>query len=972
MVTAQYARFVLLACTILVAALVFTKDARAASGNTQICQPSSSCKVGEFLYDDTYTPITNATCTITSRYPDGTIFLNSQAMTAAADGWYSNDFTAPSILGLYRTEVRCVTGADTLALDKSFEVAQTSTLSQGDVASAVWNASKSSYSGANTFGVALQNAVPSASDVASSVWGYSSRTLSGFGTLVSDIWANSTRTLTGADLSSGSLATKTDVTGSTTITNINNITNETRNLLEQLVNKPIIESSFETSSSFDLQTKLDTTRSKSEQLVSSTSYIKSKNALLVTKWGSLKEADISNSLTESSKVFDSILAQAGWLMDEWGWKTASDLYTQANTTKIKLISIQKTISKTGKTTSTQKEIKTLSSSFDKLDLLIGKSTDSSTKKTIYGNTKSVVELADNFTSKSSQASDFLAHWQDSKVEPKKINDLSKDLASINKLSKLNNYLLAKVSDKDTEKNLKNKVLGLRGVAETNKMLLAKKPEKGLSNTWLELGSIVFKTVITNPSKSISQTVPLKYNLPEEVKKENIISIDDGLTVQFDAEKNIYYIKGEFTLAPSETKTVSITVDDNVFVVSEIEIQSIKKQAEDLSKVLGSNSPFFAQGVTLKSDIDVSLAKAETLQKQAITPEAKIRAYREAMIEINAAKGKVDKLKDLATEVSSSGSFLGFVGGTQAIAVWGLIIIMAAGFVFLALYMRMLRSHEQKTNQATDLKISPKKKKVEKSILGNDIEVEPEYNSSERINEKNLSFEYKAKKFPKALRLAIAFIVFGAITAVISGIIVSRVVTAKNSNQETATSKSEEYNSPVTKAPESSGSAEKASDVLGIQNNTTDNKQSPEKPKTTLFVPSGLSVSLYKEPNISSAILSTFYSSRDILQVEAKDYWVKVKVDNIEGWVDKDFIETKSETAKPQGGSVQNIKISETPTGFLRVRETPGGKEITQVYPDSEFPMIGEDKGWIQISLLDGTLGWVSKQYTKQPSNLDPN
>ena len=74
---------------------------------------------------------------------------------------------------------------------------------------------------------------------------------------------------------------------------------------------------------------------------------------------------------------------------------------------------------------------------------------------------------------------------------------------------------------------------------------------------------------------------------------------------------------------------------------------------------------------------------------ASTPEQKIRNYREAEIELNAAKTKLEKLKELLTLVSSSGSLLGFVGGSQAIAVWGIIIVLLAGFVFLSLYMRVL-------------------------------------------------------------------------------------------------------------------------------------------------------------------------------------------------------------------------------------------------------------------------------------------
>ncbi len=58
------------------------------------------------------------------------------------------------------------------------------------------------------------------------------------------------------------------------------------------------------------------------------------------------------------------------------------------------------------------------------------------------------------------------------------------------------------------------------------------------------------------------------------------------------------------------------------------------------------------------------------------------------------QGVEQKMQNLETLVSSAGSVgtvFGFVGGVQTMAVWGLIIILVAGFVFLALYMRAVVS-----------------------------------------------------------------------------------------------------------------------------------------------------------------------------------------------------------------------------------------------------------------------------------------
>ncbi|HZE87338.1 MAG TPA: PEGA domain-containing protein [Methylomirabilota bacterium] len=62
---------------------------------------------------------------------------------------------------------------------------------------------------------------------------------------------------------------------------------------------------------------------------------------------------------------------------------------------------------------------------------------------------------------------------------------------------------------------------------------------------------------------------------------------------------------------------------------------------------------------------------------------------------------------------------------------------------------------------------------------------------------------------------------------------------------------------------------------------------------------------------------------------------------------------------------KSVLILDTPTGFLRVRESVGGLEIGQVNPGESFPLIDEQSGWFEIRLQDGRSGWVSTQYTKK-------
>ena len=677
-------RIITLTVTVL-AALMFPNNVKAAVGAPQVCEPGSTCKVGEFLYDDSYVLIEGAACTLTSTNPTGAAYLTAQPMTGSA-GWYSYSFTAPVTLGLYPSQMCCTTGGQKMCLDKSFEIkAAAANTSADEVAGAVWGYSSRTLS---SFG-----------DLASSVWSSSSRTLSSFGTLISDMW--------------GSSSNKT--ASQSAVADLQKSVNQANVLLDKVVNKPIIENVLEEDKTVDLQTKINDSKNISTRLFVNTQYLISKTSLLSSKWRMYDSQDLADSFDELNRLVgqstdaqtqESIYGEVNWLKNQWGFPVTDQLLTQLGTIKGSLMAVQNS---TG--TLPVKNLKSLLSANRNLETLMGNSSDSTGEITLFSKLKEVKQLADAYNSKSSEINAVLTDWN--KLTPlekqKRIASLQKNLASINLLPKSKELVLGVSTVNPGEKELKNQLLSLRGVIDTNKLLLAKKPGIAFSNTWLEEGSIVFKSVITNPSSLSAQKVPLKYYLPVEAKAENIIEKSDGLTVEFDAEKNQYYIAGEYTLAAGETMTVSVRMTD-VWQIGSDQVDSLRKQAEELAKPLEKTS-YFAQGVTLKSDIDVSLDKVNILQSNAVTPEEKIQAYREATIEYNAAKDKTEKLKELATQAGTSGNLLGFVGGAQTLAVWGLIIIIVGGFIWLSISMKMIGNKKVAVAKVNKVAAQPRKFKI---------------------------------------------------------------------------------------------------------------------------------------------------------------------------------------------------------------------------------------------------------------------
>jgi len=906
---------------VLAAALTTPPITRAAVGSPQICAPASTCVVGEFLYDDSYTPIPDAECKLTSKYPNGTEHLTDQIMSKTADGWYSYEFTAPSTTGYYRTQVCCTAGSDYLCVDKSFEVKSSTDATANEVATAVWG-----YSG---------RTLTSFGTIASDVWSSSSRSLSSFGNLVSDVWNNTTRTLTGTNLSSGNLATKSDVT------NLKTALDENKNLLEKLVNKPIIENILEEVEDKDLSEKIDQTKSVAAQLYINHQFLTSKAGLTVSKWDKLSDRELLDAFIEISEVLgeegdtsssSSFLGNLSWLREVWGWSQADDLYDQAKAIKKTVAFIQGRISSYGKSKTLYNEAKSLLVYLRTSEKFLGDSGDEASARTVFGKLKETEQLALALDERIAEVDKYLVEAK--KPDPlsfrRKVEDLIKRVLAINKLPRASAVLSAKTKDISAEKKIKNQLLSTKGLLMANKRLLANGEGKTLSATWLEEGSIVVKTLVTNPSTVISQEVALKYYLPEEIKRqEDILEADDGLSVKFDTEKNQYYIEGKLTLKPGETKTVSVRLQD-VWTLKQEQIDSLRKQAAELSRPLEKTS-YFAQGVTLKSDIDVSLDRVEALIEEVITPEQKIKAYREAEIELAGVKTKMEKLQELVTMASGAGSLLGFVGGSQAIAVWGIIIVVAAGFIFLSLAMRMIarginndaNNNGANNNNANNITKEDKHaKKKEKMTKGGGM----------------------TRIFKLALPLILATVISATVSASLAS---SLILLSEKAHQE-------------KDSPEATPIKEEENKVLGLGVGGVE--------IVRLNAPEDGEIVLYSQPSTSSAIKMRLESGQEVVKTGEEGNWVQILIIKnispesiLEGWVEKDFVKGAEE--ENQESPSLSVTIKNTPTGWLRVREKPGGKEIGRVYPGEEYKFIGQESGWYQIE-FEGGEAWISGSWAE--------
>ena len=946
-----------LAFIVLVAALALPGNARAASGNVQICQKDGTCEVSEFLYNDSYVPISTATCSLKSRYPNGDIFVNSQPMTAKSDGLYSYNVAATGSAGIYPSTICCTAGGDYLCLDKTFEVATaSSTLNKTDVSSAVWEATRSAHTVVGTFGEALQNAVPTTNDIAVAVWGYSGRTLSTFGSLVSDIWTystrsittfgtlvadiwnNTTRTLTGNQLNGGKeLATVDDIKVGTQSAVIS---------IKGASNKDLSQLSSEVAG-----VKTDTASIKTtvDLVYADTQSIKATTSAILTKWGTLSAADISTKVDNVSNKLGTntddgntatVFGRIQSVRDKWGTQTAQTIYDKANSAATTATSLQAELGYNGKTVTAYQDLQTLKGYVDTLETSIGLENDASTASTLFGRLKKVQDKVDTLSVIQTDLRGILNQWGTDNNIPSlytKIVDIRTKLdtigtvstttslsqTTINDIANISNVLNQTTITNKILKELKNEVLTLSAVSEINRTLIEKTANKPIVKTFLLEGSVIFRSLITNPSTAVSQTEHFIYYLPAEVKREDILETDKELTLGFDTGKGQLFATGDIKLAPSETKTVSIRVE-NIWKISTKEVESLQKQTEELYKPLVGTA-YFGQAVTIKSDNDVALSKVLELSKNGTTPEAKIKDYKEAQLLLKEVRVKIDRLKDLVSSASSAGSLTGFVGGAQVLAVWGLIVVMVAGFIFLALYMRYIRTHDVVAAQgAKDSLEEPIKAHVRPHIATARL-------AYAHVPNHTIQHHFLSSH---RLRQVVILIGFGLSIAAVSVY-----------GTYTLASQREKARVEVARL-------NKTTAVLG--------ENAPLKKQKTarIVVPPGTLIDLRSEASSSSAVIETIKSSDYAVILDKQDVFTKVRVIDSEkekeGWISSEFIKPSLKK--------KTVIINDTPTGFLRVRQQPGGIEIAQIKPGEEYLSLEETADWIQIQLANKTHGWVVKKY----------
>jgi len=217
-------------------------------------------------------------------------------------------------------------------------------------------------------------------------------------------------------------------------------------------------------------------------------------------------------------------------------------------------------------------------------------------------------------------------------------------------------------------------------------------------------NVVLKTMIVNPSKTKTQKATLKTYLPREVTPADITDLGD-LKIDYDIDKELYYVYKDFELGPGEAVRRSIEIKD-IWIVPEAEIDNYNKRAEDFVEKL-KRTKHSEEAKALRDSIKVKGEKIIVDQQAAAgaMPQTHIAAYRLNLTKFNEIKDDIAKLDEMLLKVKLAAATTPLGGKFSVKTSWGLIVGVVIGlavlsFIFFIIWHRQvnIEDFKQKTQE----------------------------------------------------------------------------------------------------------------------------------------------------------------------------------------------------------------------------------------------------------------------------------
>ncbi|MFA5099641.1 MAG: hypothetical protein WC547_02015 [Candidatus Omnitrophota bacterium] len=212
-----------------------------------------------------------------------------------------------------------------------------------------------------------------------------------------------------------------------------------------------------------------------------------------------------------------------------------------------------------------------------------------------------------------------------------VNDISEKLKSLmgDEGVDLGELLDEKLGGGATIKDMRKKTESISSIVDLLLQIIEGKlggVDTPIVSTSLTAGSVKFRIMVVNPSKTKVQKVQVKKYLPEEVKLKDIMDAG-GLDLEYDSEKGIYYAyKNDLELQTGESRVFDVEVED-IWIIPDSTFVEVRKQVESAATRL-KNTDFAARAEELAQTVPGLIEEMQKGQlDEGISREQHIGLYR---------------------------------------------------------------------------------------------------------------------------------------------------------------------------------------------------------------------------------------------------------------------------------------------------------------------------------------------------------
>lgn len=162
---------------------------------------------------------------------------------------------------------------------------------------------------------------------------------------------------------------------------------------------------------------------------------------------------------------------------------------------------------------------------------------------------------------------------------------------------------------------------------------------------VEREPMTLRVVAVNPSTDKARVVPVRIDLPQEVKPSDILEHGE-LEVDFDTDRSLYYVhKEEVALSPKQTKVFEVLVRD-VWFIPNPTIESLKQHAQIVLHRL-EKSEYADSAKQLADSITTRLDDIAAMQvDESIGRRQRIGDYRRNLQALEAIKEDIARMEKL--------------------------------------------------------------------------------------------------------------------------------------------------------------------------------------------------------------------------------------------------------------------------------------------------------------------------------------